>query len=148
MVHTYSSVKKKTRGSEQRRLTGVSLEKTSQNLSFLFGQLLFIKTIYQKHINRAWGQLHTYILLFATTIGKKWWIANQVPREVIPVCLCLDVTKNQSAKTLCDKIPTENRSYQVLTWSFDICNLAIGNNLISRNRRSTRLSKFLVIYIF
>ena len=42
--------------------------------------------------------------------------------------------KTQSAKALCDKIPTENRSYQSRQVLPDhlmaACHLAIGNNLI------------------
>ena len=50
--------------------------------------------------------------------------------------------KKQSAKALCDKIPTENKSYQsrqvLPDYLIATCNLAIGNNLIKWNRTSTR----------
>ena len=82
---------KSKHGSVQGRLAGVSLEKTSQSLSFSFAQLPFIKTIYQKRIKRAWGQLCAYSWLFATVIEKEW-IANQVPEEAFPECVIFTIS--------------------------------------------------------
>ena len=97
---------KRKHGSVQRRITGVSLEKTSQSLSFSFAQLLFIKTIYQKLI-RAWGQLYAYISLFATTIEKTMNWKSSSARSYSCVCyISMSISKGFSVRPSSCKLIT------------------------------------------
>ena len=98
---------KRKHGSVQRRITGVSLEKTIQSLSFSFEQLSFIKTIYQKFIKRAWGQLCAYISLFATAIEKTMNWKSSSTRSYSCVCYTLmSILKDFSVRSSSCKLIT------------------------------------------
>ena len=98
---------KRKHGSVQRRITGVSLEKTIQSLSFSFDQLSFIKTIYQKLIKRAWGQLYAYISLFATAIEKTMNWKSISTRSYSCVCyILMSILKDFSVRSSSCKLIT------------------------------------------